>query len=65
MNTMKKIINKISRAVQLILMAPIKLPGKALNIIRYVALGLGVLDQVLEEEDKKELGEEVREDGHP
>ena len=37
-------------------MAPIKLPGKALNIIKYLALGLGVVETVLDDKDKK--GEE-------
>lgn len=43
---MHKILKKISAAVQLVLLAPVKLPGKALNIIKYVALGLGVLEAV-------------------
>lgn len=52
---MKKIINKISQVVQVILLAPVKLPAKALTIIRYVALSLGILDQVLEDKsDEKE-----------
>ncbi|MNX97937.1 hypothetical protein D3C86_1303210 [compost metagenome] len=50
---MKKIIQKISRALQVVLMAPIKLPGKALQIIKYIALGLGVMETVLDEPDKK------------
>lgn len=53
---MKKIIQKISRALQVVLMAPIKLPGKALNIIKYIALGLGVVETVLDDKEKK--GEE-------
>ncbi|KKX52118.1 hypothetical protein [Sphingobacterium sp. IITKGP-BTPF85] len=50
---MKKIIQKISAALQVVLLAPIKLPGKALNIIKYIALGLGVVETVLEDKDKK------------
>ncbi|MFD2902506.1 hypothetical protein [Sphingobacterium anhuiense] len=53
---MKNIIQKISRALQVVLIAPIKLPGKALNIIKYIALGLGVIETVLDDKDKK--GEE-------
>ncbi|TJZ54734.1 hypothetical protein FAZ15_14730 [Sphingobacterium olei] len=45
---MKNIINKISRAVQVVLLAPIKLPGKALNILKYIAVGLGVIESVLD-----------------
>lgn len=44
---MNKIIKKISQAVQVLLLAPIKLPGKALNIIKYVAVGLGILEAVV------------------
>lgn len=50
---MKKILQKISRALQVVLMAPIKLPGKALNIIKYIAMGLGVVETVLDDKDKK------------
>lgn len=53
---MKNIIQKISQALQVVLLAPIKLPGKALNIIKYIALGLGVVETVLDDKDKK--GEE-------
>ena len=52
---MKNIINKISRAVQVLLLAPIKLPGKALNILKYVAVGLGVIESVLDS-GKQESG---------
>ena len=54
---MKKILQKISRALQVVLMAPIKLPGKALNIIKYIALGLGVVETVLDDKDKKGVEE--------
>ncbi|SKC06670.1 hypothetical protein SAMN05660841_03983 [Sphingobacterium nematocida] len=46
---MHKILKKISAVVQLVLLAPVKLPGKALNIIKYVALGLGVLEAMTDE----------------
>ncbi|WP_031289130.1 hypothetical protein, partial [Sphingobacterium sp. IITKGP-BTPF85] len=52
-NQMKKILQKISLALQVVLMAPIKLPGKALNIIKYIALGLGVVETVMDDKDKK------------
>jgi hypothetical protein len=45
---MRSIINKISRALQVVLLAPIKLPGKALNILKYVAVGLGIIESVLD-----------------
>lgn len=51
---MKKIIKKISAALQVVLLAPIKLPGKALNIIKYIALGLGVVETVLDEKGEEE-----------
>ena len=50
---MKKIINKIGQVLQVILLAPVKLPGKALNIIKYIALGLGIVETVLDDPDKK------------
>ena len=39
------------------LMAPIKLPGKALNIIKYIALGVGVVETVLDDKEKKGAAE--------
>ncbi|WGQ13802.1 hypothetical protein [Sphingobacterium faecium] len=54
---MKKVIQKISRAIQVVLMAPVKLPGKALHIIKYIALGLGIVETVLDDPDKKEAEE--------
>ncbi|SFS39545.1 hypothetical protein [Sphingobacterium wenxiniae] len=62
---MKKIVKKISQAVQVVLLAPIKLPGKALNMLKYVAVGLGVLDAVLSDrtEDPATSTAEGEEDG--
>lgn len=40
--------------MQLVLLAPVKLPGKVLNIIKYVALGLGVIESVLDKEKEGE-----------
>jgi len=54
---MKKIINKIGQVLQVILLAPVKLPGKALHIIKYIALGLGIVETVLDDPDKKEAEE--------
>ena len=54
---MKKIINKIGQVLQVILLAPVKLPGKALNIIKYIALGLGIVETVLDDPEKKEAEE--------
>lgn len=51
---MNKIIKKVSAAVQLVLLAPVKLPGKVLNIIKYLALGLGVIESVLDKEKEGE-----------
>ena len=49
---MKQIINKIGKVLGLILAAPIKLPGKALNIVRYLALGLGIIESVINKDDQ-------------
>lgn len=51
---MKKIIQKISAALQVVLLAPITLPSKALNFIKYIALGLGIVETVLDDQEKKE-----------
>lgn len=48
---MKKIIKKISGAIQLILLAPVKLPGKVLNVIKYIGLGLGIIETVISDQD--------------
>ncbi|GAA4175488.1 hypothetical protein [Sphingobacterium ginsenosidimutans] len=48
---MNKIISKIGNVLQLVLAAPIKLPGKTLNIVRYIALGLGIIESVINEKD--------------
>ncbi|MEN5234382.1 hypothetical protein [Sphingobacterium faecium] len=54
---MKKIITKLNRALQVVLLAPIKWPGKALQMLKYIALGLGVVETVLDDPDKKEAEE--------
>ncbi len=58
---MKKIFNKIGQVLQLVLAAPVKLPGKVGNVLKYIALGLGIMETVLEEE-KPPSGEG---NGHP
>jgi len=50
-NKMKKVFNKIGQVLQLVLAAPVKLPGKVGNILKYVAIGLGILETVLDEEE--------------
>lgn len=47
---MKKILNKIGRLLQVVLTAPVKLPGRAVNVLKYLALGLGILETVIEGE---------------
>ncbi|MNH86925.1 hypothetical protein HS960_05650 [Sphingobacterium paramultivorum] len=46
---MKKIFNKIGQVLQLVLAAPVKLPGKVGNVLKYLALGLGIVETVLDE----------------
>lgn len=46
---MKKIINKINQAVQLVLLAPVKWSSKTVTIIRYIALSLGIIEKILED----------------
>ncbi|WP_454879201.1 hypothetical protein [Sphingobacterium detergens] len=66
---MKKVINKIGKVLGLLLAAPIKLPAKALNIVRYFVLGLGIIesvinedDQMISEGDNDEIGPEDKEE---
>ncbi len=54
---MKKIIRKISQAVQVVLLAPIKLPAKAMSVLKYIAVGLGIIEQVMQEEDTEPKAE--------
>lgn len=56
---MKKIIRKIGLGLRVILTAPVKLPGKAVAILRYIALGIGVIETVIDDKevsDKEEKG---------
>ncbi len=59
---MNKIIKKVSRAIQVVLLAPIKLPGKALQVLKYIAVGLGIIETVLNNEEDKPLETERKED---
>lgn len=60
---MKTIIKKLRDAVNVVLLAPVKLPGKVLSIVRYVALGLGIIDSVMEDRasEQEEGGDETPE----
>lgn len=42
---MKKLFNKIEQVLQLVLAAPVKLPGKVGNVLKYLALGLGIVER--------------------
>lgn len=60
---MKKIIKKISGAIQVILLAPIQLPGKFIHIIKYIGLGLGIIESVITDKDEQGQKGELPEDG--
>lgn len=49
---MKKIIKKISSAIQIILLAPVKLPVKVLNVLKYIGLGMGIIESVMVEDEE-------------
>ncbi|MCW2262119.1 MULTISPECIES: hypothetical protein [Sphingobacterium] len=49
---MKKIIKKISGAIQIILLAPVKLPAKVLNVLKYIGLGMGIIESVMVEDEE-------------
>lgn len=51
---MKKIIKKMKQAVQLVLMSPLKLPTKAMNIVKYIGLSLGIIETVFEDKEQPE-----------
>lgn len=50
---MNKMIKKVSRTIQIVLLAPIKLPAKAMQVLKYIAVGLGIIETVLEKEEDK------------
>ncbi|MDF2476455.1 MAG: hypothetical protein K0S24_1938 [Sphingobacterium sp.] len=62
-NTVKKIFNKIGQVLQLVLTAPVKLPGKVGNILKYLALGLGIVETVLDREEPPPEADDVTEKG--
>lgn len=47
---MKKIFKKIGQVLQLLLAAPVKLPGKVGNVLKYLALGLGIVETVMDQD---------------
>lgn len=54
----------MSNALQLVLAAPVKLPAKVTQVVKYVAVALGILDAVIDDksdgpqtEKKEEHGE--------
>lgn len=55
---MKKIIKKINDAIQVILLAPVKLPIKILTVIKYIGLGMGILESVVNDKEAKENTED-------
>lgn len=62
---MKKLIQKLSKAVQVVLAAPVKLPAKVVQAVKYVALVLGVLESVVPDgEPQKPVAEEQEGGGH-
>ncbi len=60
---MKKIFNKIGQVLQLVLAAPVKLPGKVGNVLKYVALGLGIVETVLDREEPPPKADGITEKG--
>ena len=54
---MIRILKKLGQAVQVVLLAPIKLPAKALNVLKYIAVGLGIIEQVVQDDDDKPKAE--------
>ncbi len=56
---MKRILRIASKAVQMVLAAPVKLPVKIQQVAKYVAVALGILEAVVQEDERKpDAGEE-------
>lgn len=56
---MKKILDKIGKVLEVILLAPVKLPIKVLNIAKYITLGLGIAESVLEKDKGESTAEKT------
>lgn len=54
---MRKIIKKINQAVQLVLAAPVKLPMKVVQVVKYIALSLGILEAIVPDHDDEKVDE--------
>jgi hypothetical protein len=54
----KKIIIKLGLGLQVILTAPVKLPGKAVAILKYIAVGIGIIETVIDEKEVDKGGKE-------
>ncbi|NGM60483.1 hypothetical protein G5B30_01005 [Sphingobacterium sp. SGG-5] len=52
---MKKILKIASRAVQVVLAAPLKLPAKVVQVMNYIGIALGILDQLVEKEEPRDV----------
>jgi hypothetical protein len=50
---MYSILKTLSKAVQVILAAPVKLPAKVMQAAKYVAIALGILEAVVGDKDEK------------
>ena len=44
---MYSILKKMSKAVQVVLAAPVKLPPKVVTVAKYVAIALGILEAIV------------------
>lgn len=55
---MKSILKKLSTAVQLVLAAPVKLPAKVTQVVKYVAVALGIINAVIDDKSKSPEMEE-------
>lgn len=53
----------MSNALQLVLAAPVKLPAKVTQVVKYVAVALGILDAVIDDKSDGLQAEEKEEGG--
>lgn len=47
---MNSLLRKLGKAVQVLLLAPITLPSKVMQVVKYVALALGVIEALVDVE---------------
>jgi len=53
----------MSKAIQVVLAAPVKLPAKVVQVVKYVAIALGILETVVGEQEGQQPHTKAEEEG--